>query len=31
MDAAATFFKPVSFPDVVTAVRLLCETPGQPG
>lgn len=29
LDAAATFFKPVSFPDVVTAVRLLCETPGQ--
>ena len=26
LDAAATFFKPVSFPDVVSAVRELCET-----
>ena len=26
LDAAATFFKPVSFPDVVSAVRQLCET-----
>ena len=27
MDAAASFHKPVSFPEVVTVVRRLCETP----
>ena len=26
MDAAASFHKPVSFPEVVTVVRRLCQT-----
>jgi len=27
MDAAASFHKPVSFPDIVDVVRRLCEAP----